>query len=161
MSGATSHTADQQTPDIGGSRAHIADPQRAISIGGRGFLRERGGQGPGASAAECLEQGLAAVLGTNGRMSKPSYGRVNFRLAMSTELWREFAIARCVARRRPLGCAGRLQRRGAEAPGWLGIVPWFVAAAPSLVATLMWTSGQRCAEVYKLMGAMDTTRVVR
>ena len=41
-----------------------------------------------------LNKGPAAVQGANGEMSKPSCGRVYFGLAMSTELWREFAIAR-------------------------------------------------------------------
>jgi len=50
-------------------------------------------------------------------------GGFDYGLANAPELWRASPTARRTAWKMPRGCAGRLDRRGAEAPRWLGTLP--------------------------------------
>ena len=97
------------------------------------------------------DRGPVAAEDVDGGMSKPLSGRSNFGLAMAAEMWREFRLGTlCGTEDVARTCGEAAAHKGAEVPGWLGIVPWFIAAVARLVATLMWTSGRRCDELHKL-----------
>ena len=98
-----------------------------------------------------LSEAPVAVEDADGGMSKSLSGRLKFGLAMAAEMWREFGLGTlCGTEDAARTCGEAAAHKGAEVPGWLGIVPWFISAVARLVATLMWTSGRRCDELHKL-----------